>query len=80
MKHSQLITYLKEHLSEKQYSKIIRIIKSTSSGINYLSLKFKTEEDMQSVCTSLKIDKCRSVEKRYGIGFLFGVRHICKKY
>ena len=71
MKHSELIKRLDSQLTKKERSKIIKINKGNSSGMNYLSLYFNNDKEKKSIKTKLNLNLlCDDVEKRYGIGFM----------
>ncbi len=46
MKHSELLNELKNRLGES-FTKITKVIKGTSSGFNYLSIKFENQKDLE---------------------------------
>ena len=66
--HKELVEKLREELGNS-FSEIKEIKKGSSSGTNYLSIKFETEAQRDIV--SKIIPKSSYCEKRYGIGLIF---------
>lgn len=68
MKHSELVLEVNARVLPNEKLMIKRMIKSSTSGMNYLSLKFDTEEELDIVIQ--RFPGAHKCEKRYGFGFL----------
>lgn len=68
MKHKELIELLNATLLEEDLKTITKVIKSSVSGMNYLSVKFDSQTDLDKVY--LKLPKAHKCEKRYGFGLI----------
>lgn len=77
MKHSELLELFRSKLTKEEFDLVTKIGKSSTSGMNYLSVKFGSEEDLDNVIQNFpRAHKCM---KRYGWGFLVN-EYLFKNY